>query len=143
MRTKKGKRGGAEAEVPLSSMIDVVFLLLIYFIVTQKPILTNTFLQVDMPTRRGSAIEMTAPLVVDVRKADGEDYSLMGNRIGKEQLFEYLGALAKNDPEQLVIVNCGPNAKHQKLISLLDGCAAIGLTKLSVVNDAGIKFEEK
>ena len=42
---KKRKRiEVAEAEVPMSSMIDIVFLLLIYFILTQKPIIDETLL---------------------------------------------------------------------------------------------------
>ncbi|NCU27823.1 biopolymer transporter ExbD, partial [Candidatus Nomurabacteria bacterium] len=38
-----------DAEVPLSAMIDVVFLLLIYFIVSQKPIVEDTHLAIDLP----------------------------------------------------------------------------------------------
>ena len=39
-----------EAEVPLSSMIDIVFLLLMYFIATQKPIIEETLLGVNLPS---------------------------------------------------------------------------------------------
>jgi hypothetical protein len=39
-----------------------------------------------------------------------------------------------------VIINCGPNAVHKKLIRLLDACAEAGLSKLNIVNDPSVKF---
>ena len=49
MARKKSNIDEKAAEVPLSSMIDVVFLLLIYFILTQKPVIEDVHLQVDLP----------------------------------------------------------------------------------------------
>jgi biopolymer transport protein ExbD len=47
---------------------------------------------------------------------------------------------AKTDPDMTVIINCGPNAKHLKLIKLLDACAEAKLTKLNIVNDESIRY---
>ena len=62
------------AEVPLSSMIDVVFLLLIYFILTQKPVIEDVHLQVDLPAP-GAPSTGDAPqlLTIDVMKLPGMD----------------------------------------------------------------------
>jgi biopolymer transport protein ExbD len=142
MNVKSRRRTVSEAEVPLSSMIDVVFLLLIYFIVTQQPILENVLLKADLPSRGAPPERVVAPLVVDVRKVDGEKcYGLMGRRIEKGRLFSYLRDVAGNDPNQEVVINCGPNARHSKLVGLLDACAEIGLKKLNIVNDESVPFE--
>ncbi len=139
------KRSGAEgtAEIPLSSMIDVVFLLLVYFIVTQKPIVEDVFLKADLPSGPDRApTNLLMPLVVDVRAVDGEGrYGFMGSSIDEEKLFGYLRKVANDDPEHTVVVNCGPNAKHDKLVRLLDACADAGLKGLNLVNDAGIPFK--
>ena len=135
------RRMVSEADVPLSSMIDVVFLLLIYFIVTQKPIMDNVFLQTDLPAPSKTPPEnLVAPLAVDVRGADGDDYALMGRRMDRKALFAYLREVAGNEPEHPLVINCGPNAEHQKLIHLLDACAEMGLGNLNVVNDESIPF---
>ncbi len=136
-----------EAEIPMSSMIDVVFLLLIYFLVVQKPIIENTLLKSDLPAP-GPSVAPTNPsfLRIDVikqKKNDGNEYYRMNGGWWKdEQLFAHLENIAQDDPETTVVINCGPNAKHQKLISLLDACAEAELKNLNIVNDASIKFNE-
>lgn len=149
-----------DAEVPLSSMIDIVFLLLIYFIVTQKPIIEETLLSCDLPTPGGKPPK-TPPqmLTVEVvrfypnpsndpaiKKKELNTYYL-NKRIWKfkdanatNDLRRQLIAIAENDPDQTIIINCGPNALHQKLVQILDACAEAGLTKLNVVNDESIQF---
>ncbi|NOY74856.1 MAG: biopolymer transporter ExbD [Kiritimatiellaeota bacterium] len=149
-----------EAEVPLSSMIDVVFLLLIYFIVTQKPIVEETLLSCDLPSPGGKPPKnQPTMLTIDVvrfypnpnnsKVIDAKDlnYYYLNKRRWKfnspnasNDLRRQLVAIAKNDKDQTVIINCGPNATHQKLIQILDACAEAGLTKLNVVDDDGIKF---
>ena len=149
-----------EAEVPLSSMIDVVFLLLIYFIVTQKPIVEETLLSCDLPSPGGKPPKNPPTmLTIDVVRfypnptnnpaIDAKDmnYYYLNKRRWRfnapnasNDLRRQLIAIAKNDKDQTVIINCGPNAAHQKLVQILDACAEAGLKKLNVVDDDGIKF---
>ena len=149
-----------EAEVPMSSMIDVVFLLLIYFIVTQKPIVEETLLSCDLPSPGGKPPKNPPTmLTIDVvrfypnptnsKAIDARDlnYYFLNKRRWKfnapnasNDLRRQLIAIAKNDKEQTVIINCGPNAAHQKLVQILDACAEAGLNKLNVVDDDGIRF---
>jgi biopolymer transport protein ExbD len=161
MAKKKRKRIKLDdAETPMSSMIDVVFLLLIYFIVTQKPIIDETLLSCDLPTPGGVPPKtpptmLTVEVVrmypnpsgsVDIKKKELNTYYLNKRRWkfddpnATNDLRRQLIAIAENDPDQTIIINCGPNAAHQKLIQILDACAESGLTKLNVVNDEGIKF---
>jgi biopolymer transport protein ExbD len=134
---RKQRKGSAvQAEIPMSSMIDIVFLLLIYFIVTQKPIIEETLIQSNLPN--GAPSEMRGfPLKIDVYQEDGERYRVMNRLLKPADLFEYLNSISENDPEQPIIINCGSKAKHQKLVHLLDACAAADLTNLNVVNDEG------
>lgn len=161
MAKKKRKRIKIDdAEVPLSSMIDIVFLLLIYFIVTQKPIIEETLLSCDLPTPGGKPPK-TPPTMLTVevvqmfpnptnsnaiRKKDLNTYYLNKRRWNfndpgaSNDLRRQLIAIAENDKDQTIIINCGPNAQHQKLVQILDACSEAGLTKLNVVNDESIKF---
>lgn len=143
----KRKQQVEEAEVPLSSMIDVVFLLLIYFIVTQKPIIENTLLGVNLPSPNPGPPPKEKPQIftVDVMKLRNPQkspmyYHVNGSPWHIDDLREYLMQVAENDPEQTVIINCGPNAQHIKLIQLLDACAEAGLKQLNIVNDASVRF---
>ena len=137
-----------QSEIPISSMIDVVFLLLIYFLVVQKPIIENTFLQADLPdpSRSHNTVKNPDFLRIDVVKQpmhDGHDYYRMNDRWWRDGiLFAHLEKTARDNPEKTIIINCGPNARHQKLVTLLDACAKARLTNLNIVNDATIEFKK-
>jgi biopolymer transport protein ExbD len=146
---KKSRRKIEEAQVPLSSMIDVVFLLLIYFIVTQKEIIEDTYLGADLPTPGASKPDKPTTLfTIDVTlqhpenpELDLQTYHVNGRRWKFDDLKVQLVRTGETDPDQTIIINCGPNAKHRKLVQLLDACAVAGLTKLNLVNDESIKFD--
>ncbi|NOY75818.1 MAG: biopolymer transporter ExbD [Kiritimatiellaeota bacterium] len=133
--------GTGKTEMPLSSMIDVVFLLLIYFIVTQKPIIEETLLEADLPG--GKTVERppeVSLLMIDVDKGSKNRYKVNGVAWKARQLFEYLKTVADNDRSQTVIVDCGPYATHGKLVKLLDACAEAGLTNINIKDDTTREF---
>ena len=158
------------AEVPLSSMIDVVFLLLIYFILTQKPVVEDVHLQVDLPAPGAPSKGDPPPLLtIDVMRLPGLDngdqvwemakaetnaelrkqilaqektyYHMNGAPYEISKLEEYLKTVADTNPDTTVMINCGPNAKHKKLIKLLDICSKVGLNKLNIVDDDTVAFK--
>ncbi len=138
-----------ESEVPLSSMIDIVFLLLIFFVVTQKPIIEETLLGVDLPSPKPIVTPPPPPppfFSIDVNKQsddlvrDLDVYYVNGMRWNFEDLSLQLKKTGQTNPDQTIIINCGPNARHQKLVQVLDSCAAAGLSKLNMVDDESIKF---
>lgn len=147
-RKKRNKAEAENAEVPLSSMIDVVFLLLIYFIVTQKPIIEDTLLGVNLPAPGGGKPKdkPTQLFTVDVfrlrnAKMSPDYYYINGKGPWHiDKLRDFLTNVADNDPEQTIIINCGPNAKHRKLVQVLDACSQAGLANLNIVNDESIRF---
>lgn len=145
MPRKKRKFEMKDAEVPLSAMIDVVFLLLIYFIVSQKPIVEDTMLAIDLPAP-GSSASKDKPkqlLTIDVAKLkekSEEFYHVNGKRFHVNDLRLYLKSIAETDKDTTIIINCDPNAKHKKLIKLLDMCNEFGLSKLNLVNDESVMF---
>ena len=139
-----------EAEIPLSSMIDIVFLLLIYFIVTQKPIIEETLLAVNLPSPNPKPTpnqKQSILLKIDVMNLPvrgGDDiYHMNGRACYFKDLAATLVATGQQDPDTTVMINCGPNAKHQKLIRLLDACSEAKLTKLNIVNDPSVRFDPK
>jgi len=149
-----------EAEIPMSAMIDVVFLLLIYFIVTQKPIIEETLLSCDLPSPGGAPPDKPPTMltigVMRMMPNPNHDKSILAKDLNlyylnnaawkfsdpnaSNDLKRQLMTMGKADAEQTIIINCGPNAPHQKLVQLLDACANAGLKTLNIVNDESIRF---
>ena len=154
MARVKRKRKLGESEVPLSAMIDIVFLLLIYFIVTQKPIIEDMLLYVQLPNSDRGIITETPPLfIIDVWKFEKEEganptpdkfyYGYNSRKLPFKELKPILVNVSKQEPQPTIIVNCGPNAPHGKLVLLLDLISELKLEKINLTDDYRNKDRQK
>ena len=153
-----------DAAFPLSSMIDVVFLLLIFFLVTQKPITEEVMINVELPAPDMSTLsaDPLIPITIDVDKysrdnideidarlaalGDNDDpndvlkderlyYSFNGSApMEVSRLRERLAAVAAADANSTIIIKCDPNVKYRKLIRVLDLCSELGLNSRQLVD---------
>ena len=116
-----------DASFPLSSMIDVVFLLLIFFLVTQKPITEEVMINVELPAPDMSTVaaDPLIPITIDVDK-----YS----RDNIDEIDARLAAGAAADANSTIIIKCDPNVKYRKLIRVLDLCSELGLNSRQLVD---------
>lgn len=122
------------AELSMTPMIDVVFQLLIYFIVTIKPIDVITNLDVFRPAPDPKAKQDEKPPQL-VRVGVYQDgYSINDNPVSIDALEKALGRLAAIDAGQTIMITVSAVAEHGKLINALDLCAKNGLRSLSVVS---------
>jgi biopolymer transport protein ExbD len=132
-------------------MIDVVFLLLIYFIVIQKPLITDTLIEVTMPGESNKPKTSSAPaLVINVLEEfkgnpekDLKYYRLNGTLWPLENIGELLEKSCSGEDGQSLLISCGPNARHEKLVRLLDICGKSKVKKMSIVNDPNISFRPR
>ena len=149
-KTRKLKLELKDHELSISSMVDVVFLLLIYFIVVQKPITDETMLKASLPSSPKIPVQqkikpdfVTIEVIKD-KHDNGSFYYKMNGRLWKdEKLFSMLESMGELNPETNIVISCGPNARHEKLINLLDACAKAYLSNLNIVNDESIKFKRE
>lgn len=127
MKTRR-VRGGAAVDLPMTPMIDIVFLLLVFFLVTIKPMDVIAHLEVMRPSG------VPGPVVPVLRvSVDADGYELNGRPIDAGELRTHLSRLGALDPRQTVVLDCSPAAAHEKLVLALNHCAEAGLGNLSVV----------
>ena len=131
-KSKKRDISDGKMEVPMSSMIDVVFLLLIYFIVTQKDEIMEAHLAVNLPSPNQNSTSEVKPKLLELEVHPGQ-VMLQGVPRSLDMIKETLTYLAKLDPDQTVIVKTSVMAKTEELVSVLDLCKGVGLRKLNVV----------
>ena len=130
MRRKKKNKGDA-AQLEMTPMIDVVFQLLIFFIVTlkQEDILSHLDVSRPQPSDEPPP-EIKPELLTIMVYRDG--YIMNGRRISRGSLDKRLAKMATYSKEISVVIKCMPDSPHAKLIALLDICAKTGLENLSV-----------
>lgn len=124
---RKRKSQNAKAVFPLSAMIDVVFLLLLFFIATFVSTKPESHLEVGQGTAGRSA---TGP-TLDVRVLP-DGYEVMGRPRTLSKVEEDLVRKVQGDPDMPVFVKVSPAALEGQVVALLDVCGKIGLRKLLI-----------
>ena len=109
-----------EAEIDLAPMIDVVFLLLIFFIVTWNFARFETELDVSVPVaEEGADPQRTVgEIIVNIRK----DGTIVVNAVelSEDDLFQRLKAISEVYKDQAVILRGDGEASYTDIINALD-----------------------
>ncbi len=131
MKHKRTRNRGEAAELEMTPMIDVVFQLLIFFLVTLKKEDILSHLDVSRPAPDQAATEQTFQdlLTITVHRYG---YMLKDKERSLAQLERDLTRIASFSKNVSVIIRCTPDSKHQGLVEVLNLCAKAGLKKLSV-----------
>jgi biopolymer transport protein ExbD len=127
------KRSGVVANLSLTPLIDVVFLLLIFFLVTSRFEEEERRLNIVLPSATSAAPMIHRPreIVVDV-DAQGNIY-LRGQPTDYEELRRLLASAVVNHPiHQSVIIRADANASFQPVVNVMDLCNQTGITDYSV-----------
>lgn len=130
MRFRRSRQ--EEAQVNLTPLIDVVFLLLIFFMVSTT-FTRETQLEIDLPESASEdRLEEERPLEILV-DAEGQ-YAVNGEallRQDTETLKQALIEVAGDDREQTVIITGDAQAPHQAMVFALDAVGQLGFARVS------------
>ena len=134
-KRKKKLNNESAAEPPMSSMIDVVFLLLIYFVVTQKPIISEAHLAVNLPSPSAAQppADLDPPIEIRIRIRP-KSFSLQGRKIELDKLRSELASYgAKENVKYSVLIETHIYSRNQQLVDVLDACSASSLKNLNIL----------
>lgn len=115
------------AELELAPMIDVVFQLLIFFIVTWQFARFERDMDISVPAAEESENmdRQQGEIIVNVQ-ADG-DIILNGRNVSEEELLSKLKAISDAYPDQAVILRGASEADFQSIINVLDEIKKAGI----------------
>lgn len=111
----------------LAPMIDVVFLLLIFFIVSWQFARFEEDMDVSVPAaeEKSQSDEPVGEIIVNVTKYGG--IVLNGAEVTPADLLEKLKLIAANYPSQAVILRGHVNTDFQDIINVLDQVKKAGI----------------
>lgn len=120
---------GDDSGINLTPMIDIVFLLLIFFLAATTFARHEVEMDLKLPeSGSGRPAELVHPLVISVL-ADGR-IVLDGREVGFEALRQRLEAAAQRSRDQSVLVRGDRAAPFGAGIQVLDACRSARLTKV-------------
>jgi biopolymer transport protein ExbD len=127
------KRSSVASTLSLTPLIDVVFLLLIFFLVTSEFEDEERRLDIVLPTATSATPMIGKPreIIVDI-DADGQLY-LGGQRTGLDELQKLLrSAVANNPTHQTVVIRADHATTFQPVVNVMDLCNRTGVSDYSV-----------
>ena len=136
---KLSLRPRIQPEVNLTSLIDVVFLLLIFFMVSTS-FVKQSQISVQLPEAESTAVIEEVPDQIEIMITATGVYLVNGRELINNRAETIRNALQKvsagrNDLP--LTISADANAKHQDVVTAMDVAARLGFTKISIatVND--------
>jgi biopolymer transport protein ExbD len=136
---KLNLRPRAQLEVNLTSLIDVVFLLLIFFMVSTS-FVKQSQIAIRLPEAASTSIIEETPERIEIMITESGTYLVNGRELINNRPETIRNALQKvsagNDKLPLTI-SADANAKHQHVVTAMDVAGRLGFTQISIatVND--------
>lgn len=122
-----------EPEINLTSLIDVVFLLLIFFMVSAT-FERQALLRVELP-EASTAEQQTPPDRVELVITETGEYFLGDNMLAdprKSTLRLALSQAFADNPEAVLVLRADARAHHGLVVRAMDAAAAEGISRLSI-----------
>lgn len=127
----KIRQGNArKPRIEMLPLIDIVFLLLVFFIYAMLSMAVHKALPVALPKSSTAKIDKQVVLSVTV-KSDGTVF-LNKRRIPMEDLADALAEQAKNERDPRVLLFADRNLSYQDLFHVLDQIKTAGISKISL-----------
>jgi biopolymer transport protein ExbD len=120
---------------PLTSLIDIVFMLLIYFLLTTN-FMVEEGIKIKLPQANAAAPQTQQEITVYVDK-QGQSY-LMDEKVAADQLFTRISEMIGNDPDRLVVVKADRVVVLNKAVKLMDIVKAAGAGRLCLATEKGL-----
>jgi biopolymer transport protein ExbD len=122
-----------DVSIDLTALIDVVFLLLIFFMVTTT-FTRESNLLVNLPEAAGQPAT-DVPLRIDILIARNGSYSINGQALADTRLntlLDAIQAIAAGDNTVPVSITADADTTHQSVVTAMDAVARLGFSRLSI-----------
>ncbi len=117
--------------IQLAPMIDILLLLLSFFLISWQFSKAETELNVSVPTAQEGVQtdRMRGEIIINVF-ADGS-IKVEGLSVNRDELFDKLSAIARQFPSQPVRLRGDGGVAYQRIVEVIDTCQKAGIWNIS------------
>ncbi len=120
----------------MTPMIDVVFELIIFFVVTikQEDIFSKLNANRPAPSASQNASESDTTVTIEIGRGRDANGVLVYNKreVRRSELDQYLREVARTSTKTPIIVKCTEDSPHKALVDVLDICYRNKLFSVSI-----------
>ncbi len=132
MLVHRKRRPRYAVQAPLTSLIDIVFLLLVYFLLTTN-FIVNEGIDIKLPQAEASRPQTRQEITIYV-DARGRVH-LENREMALNQLFKRLQAMIGGDRDRLVIIKADRTVELNKAVAVMDVAKAAGAGRLCLATE--------
>jgi biopolymer transport protein ExbD len=119
-------------QVPLTSLIDIVFLLLVYFLLTTN-FMVEEGIKIKLPQAKAAAPQVEEVITVYV---DRQGRAFLGNsEVSMVALFEGLKEMIGSKEDKLVVIRADRAVILNKAVKVMDIAKAAGAGRLCLATE--------
>jgi biopolymer transport protein ExbD len=124
------RHASRKARIEIIPMIDIIFFLLVFFMVSTLSMTINRGLPVNLPKAASSQQDLRESFNVTVTP----DGSLFLNKepISLAELGQRVKAGLEKEPELMVIITADDEARHGAIVAVMDEVRLAGVSRLAI-----------
>jgi biopolymer transport protein ExbD len=136
MSLKKTSRShhGSLNELNITPLLDLVFVLLVIFIITTPQMMNN--LEMNLPSGKPPPPQKEKPRINRITVDANGQITLNNQAVTAAQLKDGLQQLKSDNPDLSVVVKGDDSVDYQNMISVLDVLQQLDITKVGLATEA-------
>ena len=118
-----------DASIDMTPMLDIVFIMLIFFIVTTS-FVKEAGIQVNKPEANQANKEPSANIFIAIR--DTGEIWMDKRQVDVERVAANLERMLAEQPTDLVVIQADKEAEHGRVVEVMDQIKEAGIDKISI-----------
>ena len=131
MNFRRNSRSRAAA-VQMSSLMDVIFLLLCFFVTTSVFSQWETEISITLPTAKSATVPGRMPGEIILNLSKDGTVSVNGQTLTLAEVTERLTRIAKLYPGQPVVIRADKDTAYESLVGVIDACRTADVWNFSL-----------
>jgi len=132
MNIRRGKRGRQFQLIDVTPMADIVFLLLIFFMLSST-FVTQPGIKITLPRTQSAEIQPEEKIILTIAR-DARLY-INNRRVEMRHLIEALRESFAGRTDRLLIVKADERVEHGVVVEALDKAKLAGADRLAIASD--------
>ena len=119
--------------INISSMLDVMFILIIFFLVTTTFKEEEIDHMVNLPVdAKNQSLTQSSGNLIKINIRNSGAYVLMGKQVTEEEISEWMKDEVEKKPYIKVLIRSDQDAKHLYLANVMSICRFVGIPRANI-----------
>ena len=132
MRKTNRNADADEAEIDLTPMLDVVFIMLIFFIVTAT-FIKESGIEVNRPDTKTAQFKKTVSLLVAV--SPDSAIWIDKKKVDVRNVRPLMERLHAENPKGGLVIQADMDSKVEKVLAIMDAARTIGISQVAIAGE--------